>query len=271
MKFRASRSPRTHERRHLPLPSTVAAGVALFIALGGSAIAANSLIHARNIAANAVTSKAIRNGAVVPRDLSPKTRALLHAPGGQRVRGRNRSERKPRHQRPGRQRRQRSRRLRRRQRTRRRQRRQWRQRRKRRRRDRWRGRDQWHQWNQWHRRHRRDQPHRAAVGHRRPDRPPHRQSADHGGRTGGSCRQLCRLGKDAAVPHGCRRFRRMRPQGRRRHHRPGLDEDTARACRDSGVATGGHHLSPSQLSVQCSVLVANGSADFSSLIAIPTG
>ncbi len=29
--------------------------------------------------------------------------------------------------------------------------------------------------------------------------------------------------------------------------------------------------SPSQLSVQCSVLVANGSADFNSLIAIPTG
>ncbi len=60
----------------------VLAGVALFIALGGSAIAASSLIHARNIAPNAVTSRAIRNGAVVPRDLSPRTRALLYGAGG---------------------------------------------------------------------------------------------------------------------------------------------------------------------------------------------
>jgi hypothetical protein len=49
------------------MPSIVVAGAALFIALGGSAVAANSLIHAGDIAPGAVTSKAIKNGGSSPR------------------------------------------------------------------------------------------------------------------------------------------------------------------------------------------------------------
>jgi collagen triple helix repeat protein len=77
------RNPVDPERkRSWPTPSIVAAGVALFIALGGSAVAANSLIHAGNIAPGAVTSRAIRNGGVEPRDLSTRTRALFQTGGG---------------------------------------------------------------------------------------------------------------------------------------------------------------------------------------------
>src|SRR5688500_14704423 len=77
------RDPVNHERRRRwPSPSILAAGAALFVALGGSAVAANSLIYAENIAPSAVTSKAIRNGGVEPRDLSTSTRALLQAGGG---------------------------------------------------------------------------------------------------------------------------------------------------------------------------------------------
>jgi hypothetical protein len=72
------RSPENPERRRSwPAPSIAAA--ALFIALGGSAVAANSLIHARNIAPGAVTSRAIKNGGIEPRDLSIRARALLQA------------------------------------------------------------------------------------------------------------------------------------------------------------------------------------------------
>jgi len=53
------------------------AGAALFIVLGGSAVAATGLITAGDIAPGAVTSKAIKNGAVEPRDLSAGTRVLL--------------------------------------------------------------------------------------------------------------------------------------------------------------------------------------------------
>jgi hypothetical protein len=71
-------SPEKQQRRWWwPTPPTVLTGAAIFIALGGTAVAANSLIHARDIAAGAVTGKAIRNGGVEPRDLSPGTRALL--------------------------------------------------------------------------------------------------------------------------------------------------------------------------------------------------
>jgi hypothetical protein len=52
------------------------------IALSGTAVAANSLIRAGDIAPGAVTSSALRNGAVEPKDLSTSTRALLGgAPG----------------------------------------------------------------------------------------------------------------------------------------------------------------------------------------------
>ncbi len=82
MKNRAVRSPRNHERRRWPTPSIIAAGAALFVALGGSAVAANGLIHAGDIAPGAVTSKTIRNGGIEPRDLSTRTRALLQVAEG---------------------------------------------------------------------------------------------------------------------------------------------------------------------------------------------
>lgn len=77
-----TRAPRSHKRRHWPSPSTLIAGVALFVALGGSAAAATGLIHSGDIAPGAVTSKAIRDGGVQPTDLSATTRELLHGAGG---------------------------------------------------------------------------------------------------------------------------------------------------------------------------------------------
>ncbi len=65
------------QRRRWPTPSIVLAAAALFVVLGGSAVAANGLIHAGDIAPGAVTSQAIRFGAVEPKDLSTATRALL--------------------------------------------------------------------------------------------------------------------------------------------------------------------------------------------------
>jgi len=65
----------------LPTPSLLLAGAALFIVLGGSAVAATGLIRARDIAPGAVTGKAIKDGAVEPKDLSAGTQALLA--GGQ--------------------------------------------------------------------------------------------------------------------------------------------------------------------------------------------
>lgn len=41
----AARGPRNHERRGWPRPSIFVAGAALFLALGGSAVAATGLIH----------------------------------------------------------------------------------------------------------------------------------------------------------------------------------------------------------------------------------
>ena len=55
----------------------VIAVAALLIALAGSAVASNTLIHTRDIASNAVTSKTIRNGAVQPWDMSTRTRKLM--------------------------------------------------------------------------------------------------------------------------------------------------------------------------------------------------
>lgn len=82
MRSRTARRPRNRAPRRWLTPSTVIAGAALFIALGGSAIAANGLIHAGDIAPGAVTGKAIRNGGVKPEDLSTKTRALLQMAKG---------------------------------------------------------------------------------------------------------------------------------------------------------------------------------------------
>ncbi len=75
------RAPRSHGRRQWPSPSILIAGAALFVALGGSAAAASGLIHARDIAPGAVTSNAIRNGGVRPMDLSRTTRAWMRGAG----------------------------------------------------------------------------------------------------------------------------------------------------------------------------------------------
>jgi hypothetical protein len=69
----------------LPTPSILLSGVALFIVLGGSAVAATGLIRAGNIAPGAVTSRAIKDGAVEPKDLSNVTRGLIK--GGASVTG----------------------------------------------------------------------------------------------------------------------------------------------------------------------------------------
>ncbi len=74
---RASRTPETRRRRWRPTASSAIACTALFVALGGSAFAANGLIRANEIAPGAVTSRAIRHGAVEPGDLSTGTKALI--------------------------------------------------------------------------------------------------------------------------------------------------------------------------------------------------
>jgi hypothetical protein len=82
MTRRTVRTDETRERRWLPTPSIALAGTALFIVLGGSAFAARGLIHAGDIAPGAVTSRAIRHDAVEPKDLSASTRALLGGAAG---------------------------------------------------------------------------------------------------------------------------------------------------------------------------------------------
>lgn len=84
MKY-AARSPGQRQRRWWSTPSIVLSGLALFVVLGGSAVAATGLINANDLAPGAVTSRAIRSGAVEPKDLSPSTRALLA--GAQGVNG----------------------------------------------------------------------------------------------------------------------------------------------------------------------------------------
>jgi hypothetical protein len=79
---RPARDSGNRSRRWLPTPSMLLAGAALFIALGGSAVAATGLIHAGDIAPGAVTSRAIRAGAVEPKDLSNSTRTLLKSGPG---------------------------------------------------------------------------------------------------------------------------------------------------------------------------------------------
>jgi len=77
MTKRARKSDGSEVRRWWPSPSTVVAAAAIFVALGGTAMAANGLIHAADIAPGAVTSLALRDGGVEPNDLSKRTRALL--------------------------------------------------------------------------------------------------------------------------------------------------------------------------------------------------
>ncbi len=85
---RADKRLRGQQRRWWPTPSIVLAVTALFVVLGGSAVAANGLIRAGDIAPGAVTSRAIKSGAVEPRNLSAATRALLvSGPGAAGAKG----------------------------------------------------------------------------------------------------------------------------------------------------------------------------------------
>jgi hypothetical protein len=61
--------------------SLIAAGAALFIALGGSAVAANK-VRTKDLANNAVTGAKIKNGAVAGNDLSPGLRQTLRGTAG---------------------------------------------------------------------------------------------------------------------------------------------------------------------------------------------
>jgi hypothetical protein len=85
MMKRAVRAPGSQQRRWWPTPPIVLAGVAVSIALGGTAVAASGLVNAGDIATGAVAGRAIRNGAIQPKDLSTDTLALLE--GGQGVSG----------------------------------------------------------------------------------------------------------------------------------------------------------------------------------------
>jgi hypothetical protein len=85
---RAIKRLKDQQRRRWPTPSIVLVGAALFIVLGGSAVAANGLIHAGDIAPGAVTNRAIKSGAVEPRNLSAATRELLvSGPGAAGAKG----------------------------------------------------------------------------------------------------------------------------------------------------------------------------------------
>lgn len=79
---RTARSPRRDERKRRPTPSIIIAGIALFIALGGSAIAAKGLVQSKDIATGAITSPKIKDGAVELRDLSASTQQSLQGGGG---------------------------------------------------------------------------------------------------------------------------------------------------------------------------------------------
>lgn len=79
---RAVRSSRSPERRPWSTFSIAIAGLALFIALSGTAVAATGLIKSKDIAKGAVTSKKIANGAVMPWDLNRSTRMWVKATSG---------------------------------------------------------------------------------------------------------------------------------------------------------------------------------------------
>ena len=94
MPNRKVRSPGNGERRQsrmLPI-AVIGAAAILLVALGGSAVA-KSLIRAGDIATGAVNSRAVKNGAIMPRDLNAKAKRTLTgatgAPGANGVNGAN--------------------------------------------------------------------------------------------------------------------------------------------------------------------------------------
>ena len=79
---RAGSSPERGQRRKLPMLSVAVVASGVFVALGGPAAAADGLISARDIAKGAVTGKAIKNGAVGSKDLSKRAKLALKGATG---------------------------------------------------------------------------------------------------------------------------------------------------------------------------------------------
>jgi hypothetical protein len=71
-----------NSRRRLPKVSTLIAVVALFAALGGSAIAAKGLITGKDIKKGTVTSKNVKDKTLKTKDLNPKTVKALQGQQG---------------------------------------------------------------------------------------------------------------------------------------------------------------------------------------------
>lgn len=65
-------------------PATVLAGVAVFIALGGTSIAASGLINGKKIKPGTITAKQIRNKTITKTKLDPGTVAQLRGAKGDR-------------------------------------------------------------------------------------------------------------------------------------------------------------------------------------------
>ena len=80
--FKSAATRRGPGRRYWPTPSMLIAGTALFVSLGGSAVAAERLIRSADIAPNAVTSAKIKDGSVTLADLQPRTVASLRGGAG---------------------------------------------------------------------------------------------------------------------------------------------------------------------------------------------
>jgi hypothetical protein len=78
---RSSGNPEVQPRVR-PTLAIVLAGVAVFVALGGTAVAASGLIHGGEIATGAVGGRAIKDGGVELQDLSPKIRTSLESGPG---------------------------------------------------------------------------------------------------------------------------------------------------------------------------------------------
>jgi len=70
------------ERRPRVTPATVLAGLALFVALGGTSIAASGLINGKQIKPGTITAKQIKNKAITKAKLAPSTVSGLRGAAG---------------------------------------------------------------------------------------------------------------------------------------------------------------------------------------------
>lgn len=75
---------RHRARRRRPTPSTVLAGAALFVALGGTATAASALIDGSKIRPGTITGKQVKDRSLSTRDLSRRALAALRGATGAR-------------------------------------------------------------------------------------------------------------------------------------------------------------------------------------------